>query len=96
MYVNYRIQKIQAPVVLFGKMFSVNQLCVATNIAAIPILYLFGAGSIMFWVIGRFWILVLVFDLTQQDDLANLSIRHLFFNRCVDVCCGIACILLQY
>lgn len=65
MYVNYRIQKLQAPVVLFGKMFSVNQLCVATNIAAIPILYLFGAGSIMFWVIGEFWILVLILDLTQ-------------------------------
>lgn len=54
MYANYRIQKVQAPVVLFGKIFSVNQLCVAANIAAIPILYLFGAGSIMFWVIGEF------------------------------------------
>lgn len=54
MYASYLIQKIQTPVVLFGKIFTVNQLCVGVNIAAIPILYLFGAGGMMFWVIGEF------------------------------------------
>lgn len=54
MYASYRIRQIQGPVTLFGKLFSVNQLCIALNIAGIPILYLFGAGNIMFWVVGKF------------------------------------------
>lgn len=70
MYVSYRIQKLQAPVVLFGKIFSVNQLCVATNVAAIPILYLFGAGSIMFWVIGK---LEFAFVFASQITLTRFS-----------------------
>lgn len=53
MYASYRVRQIQGPVVLFGKLFSVNQLCIALNIAGIPILYLFGAGNIMFWVVGE-------------------------------------------
>lgn len=53
MYASYRVRQIQGPVVLFGKLFSVNQLCIALNIAGIPILYLFGAGNIMFWVVGK-------------------------------------------
>lgn len=53
MYASYRIRIIQGPVLLFGKLFSVNQLCIAANIAGIPILYLFGAGNIMFWVVGK-------------------------------------------
>ncbi|XP_055296954.1 prenylated Rab acceptor protein 1 [Sitodiplosis mosellana] len=52
MYASYRVRQIQGPVVLFGKLFSVNQLCIALNIAGIPILYWFGAGNIMFWVVG--------------------------------------------
>lgn len=54
MYASYRIRQIQGPVTLFGKLFSVNQLCIALNIAGIPILYWFGAGNIMFWVVGKF------------------------------------------
>lgn len=53
MYASYRLRQIQGPVLLFGKLFSVNQLCIALNIAGIPILYLFGAGNIMFWVVGK-------------------------------------------
>lgn len=53
MYASYRVRQIQGPVVLFGKLFSVNQLCIALNIAGIPILYMFGAGNIMFWVVGK-------------------------------------------
>lgn len=54
MYANYRLRQIEGPVLLFGKLFSINQLCIALNIAAVPILYLFGAGQIMFWVIGKY------------------------------------------
>lgn len=53
MYASYRIRQIPGPVVLFGKMFSINQLCIALHVAAIPILYVFGAGQIMFWVVGK-------------------------------------------
>lgn len=53
MYASHRVRQIEGPVVLFGKLFSVNQLCIALNIAGIPILYLFGAGQIMFWVVGK-------------------------------------------
>lgn len=53
MYASYRIRLLQEPVLLFGKLFSTNQLCIALNIAGIPILYLFGAGQIMFWVVGK-------------------------------------------
>lgn len=53
MYASHRVRQIEGPVVFFGKLFSVNQLCIALNIAGIPILYLFGAGQIMFWVVGK-------------------------------------------
>lgn len=53
MYASYRLRQIEGPVLLFGKLFSINQLCIALNIAGIPILYLFGAGNIMFWVVGE-------------------------------------------
>lgn len=54
MYACYRIQQIQQPIVFFGKIFNKNQVCIAVNIATIPILHLFGAGSILFWVLGMF------------------------------------------
>lgn len=54
MYAHYRIRQLQEPVLLFGKLFSHNQLCIAVSIAGIPILYLFGVGNIMFWVVGEF------------------------------------------
>lgn len=53
MYASYRIRLLPEPVLLFGKLFSTNQLCIALNVASIPILYLFGAGQIMFWVVGK-------------------------------------------
>lgn len=53
MYANYRIRQLQEPVLLFGKLFSVNQLCIALSISGVPILYLFGAGNIVFWVVGK-------------------------------------------
>lgn len=53
LYASYRIRQIPAPIVLFGKIFTHNQLCIALNIAGIPILYLFGVGNIMFWVVGK-------------------------------------------
>lgn len=53
MYASYRVRQIEGPVVLFGKAVTINQLCIGINIAGIPILYLFGAGNIMFWVVGK-------------------------------------------
>lgn len=53
MYANYRVQQIQQPIALFGKLFTTNQICIAISVAAIPILHLFGAGGILFWVLGN-------------------------------------------
>lgn len=52
-YGSLRIRQLPSPVQLFGRDWTVNQLCIALHVAAIPVLYFIGAQSIMFWVIGN-------------------------------------------
>jgi PRA1 family protein 1 len=37
---------------VMGRQLDVNQQCIVANVAAVPILYLAGAGTALFWVIG--------------------------------------------
>lgn len=52
-YLCYKIKQNAFPeVALFGRKMNTNQQCMAVNIASIPVLYLCGAGTMIFWVIG--------------------------------------------
>lgn len=51
-YACYKIKQANAPVAFFSRQLNTNQQCIAVNIASVPLLYLAGAGAIMFWVIG--------------------------------------------
>ncbi|XP_058812301.1 prenylated Rab acceptor protein 1 [Topomyia yanbarensis] len=51
-YACYKIKQANAPVAFFARQLNTNQQCIAVNIAAIPLLYLAGAGAVMFWVLG--------------------------------------------
>jgi len=51
-YICHRIRKAQVPVQIFGHQLSVQNQLIATNIAAIPVLVLVGAGSLLFWTLG--------------------------------------------
>ncbi|XP_063695763.1 prenylated Rab acceptor protein 1 [Culicoides brevitarsis] len=52
-YLSYKIKQGAFPVpTIFGKQLNTNQQCLLVNIASVPILYLFGGGSALFWVIG--------------------------------------------
>lgn len=51
-YACYKIKQANAPVAFFSRQLNTNQQCIAVNIASIPLLYLAGAGAIMFWVLG--------------------------------------------
>ncbi|XP_055641113.1 prenylated Rab acceptor protein 1 [Toxorhynchites rutilus septentrionalis] len=51
-YACYRIKQANAPVAFFSRQLNTNQQCIAVNVAAIPVLYLAGAGAVMFWVLG--------------------------------------------
>lgn len=52
-YLSYKIKQGALPAVsLFGRQLNTNQLCLLVNIASIPVLFLCGAGSALFWVLG--------------------------------------------
>lgn len=51
-YACYKIKQANAPVAFFSRQLNTNQQCIAVNIASVPLLYLAGAGAVMFWVIG--------------------------------------------
>lgn len=97
MYANYRVRKIEGPVLLFGKLFSTNQLCIALNIASIPIMYLFGAGQLMFWVVGKQQFLITVFA-AAQSFARKEPVLNSFFALCrrINIHRCSACIILQH
>lgn len=50
---SYKIKQNAFPEVsIFGRKLNTNQQVMAVNISSIPILYLCGAGAVIFWVIG--------------------------------------------
>lgn len=51
-YACYKIKQANAPVAFFSRQLNTNQQCIAVNIASVPLLYLAGAGAVMFWVLG--------------------------------------------
>uniref|UniRef100_A0A336ME42 PRA1 family protein n=1 Tax=Culicoides sonorensis TaxID=179676 RepID=A0A336ME42_CULSO len=52
-YLSYKIKQGAIPTInFFGKQLNTNQQCLMVNIASVPVLYLFGAGSVLFWVLG--------------------------------------------
>lgn len=52
-YLSYKIKQGAFPTFSFyGRQLNTNQQCLIVNIASVPILYLFGAGSVLFWVLG--------------------------------------------
>lgn len=65
LYASYRIKQLPSPVTLFGREWTVNQLCIGLHIAAIPILYLVGFSSILFWVIGKWREIKIIYKLTS-------------------------------
>lgn len=52
-YVCYKIKQGSIPTfALFGRQLNTNQQCMIVNVASVPLLYLCGAGSVLFWVLG--------------------------------------------
>ncbi|XP_055380420.1 prenylated Rab acceptor protein 1 [Condylostylus longicornis] len=51
-YITYRIKKADTTVQVFGRQINSYQQGIIVNIAAAPVLYIAGAGAIIFWVIG--------------------------------------------
>lgn len=51
-YACYKIKQANTPVAFFSRQLNTNQQCIAVNVASIPLLYLAGAGAVMFWVLG--------------------------------------------
>lgn len=86
-YANYRVRKIEGPVLLFGKLFSINQLCIALNIATVPILYLFGAGQLMFWVIGKYKVMMNIEYITKSMEIREIANKYEFSSefRCINI-----------
>ncbi|XP_005176535.1 prenylated Rab acceptor protein 1 [Musca domestica] len=51
-YASNKIRKAQAPVSVFGHQLSPAHQIMALNIASVPVLFLVGAGSALFWTLG--------------------------------------------
>ncbi|KFB36428.1 AGAP003662-PA-like protein [Anopheles sinensis] len=51
-YACYKIKQNSTPVAFFSKQLNTSQQCVAVGVASVPLLYLAGAGAVMFWVLG--------------------------------------------
>ncbi|GAB0096868.1 PRA1 family protein [Sergentomyia squamirostris] len=51
-YACYKVKQYNSKITLLGREFNAGQQCILINCAAIPILYLAGAGAAMFWVLG--------------------------------------------
>ncbi|TMW51987.1 hypothetical protein DOY81_002905 [Sarcophaga bullata] len=51
-YASHRVRKAQTPVSVFGHQLSTGHQIMALNIASVPILFLVGAGSALFWTLG--------------------------------------------
>ncbi|XP_037045473.1 prenylated Rab acceptor protein 1 [Bradysia coprophila] len=60
MYGCYKIKQAATPITVFKKQLNTNQQCLVVNIATAPILYLVGAGAVMFWVMGASAFVVLL------------------------------------
>ncbi|XP_053680466.1 prenylated Rab acceptor protein 1 [Anopheles nili] len=52
LYACYKIKQNSTPVAFFSKQLNTNQQCIAVGVASVPVLYLAGAGAVMFWVLG--------------------------------------------
>ncbi|XP_035778578.1 prenylated Rab acceptor protein 1-like [Anopheles albimanus] len=51
-YACYKIKQNATPMAFFSRQLNTSQQCAAVGIAAVPLLYLAGAGAVMFWVLG--------------------------------------------
>ncbi|KAM7343461.1 prenylated Rab acceptor protein 1 isoform 1-T2 [Cochliomyia hominivorax] len=51
-YASHRVRKAQTPVSVFGHQLSTAHQIMALNVASVPILFLVGAGSALFWTLG--------------------------------------------
>lgn len=51
----YKIKQLEVPVTILNRPINTHQQCIILSCAAIPILYLAGAGAVMFWVIGELY-----------------------------------------
>jgi len=52
MYGCYKIKQAATTITVFKKQLNTNQQCIVVNLATMPVLYLVGAGAVMFWVMG--------------------------------------------
>ena len=52
-YASNKVRKAQTPVSVFGHQLSTSHQIMALNIASVPILFLVGAGSALFWTLGN-------------------------------------------
>uniref|UniRef100_A0A1A9WP35 PRA1 family protein n=1 Tax=Glossina brevipalpis TaxID=37001 RepID=A0A1A9WP35_9MUSC len=51
-FASHKIRQLQASVSIFGHQLSTSHQIMAINIASLPILFLVGAGSALFWTLG--------------------------------------------
>lgn len=67
-YVCFKIKQKNQNVTLFQREINTNQQCIAVHCAAIPILYLAGAGAAIFWVIGASFFFISVHAIFYNID----------------------------
>lgn len=68
MYVCYKLKQKNQNVTFFQREINTNQQCIAVHCAAIPILYLAGAGAAIFWVIGASFFFISVHAVFYNID----------------------------
>lgn len=76
MYGCYKIKQAATPITIFKKQLNTNQQCLIVNLATAPILYLVGAGAVMFWVMGKYmisfgmsWIMSYLINIQQVEEM---------------------------
>lgn len=68
MYVCYKIKQKNQNVTVLQREINANQQCIAVHCAAIPILYLAGAGAAIFWVIGASFFFISLHSIFYNID----------------------------
>lgn len=51
-YASHKVRKAQTPVSIFGHQLTTAHQIMALNVASVPVLFLVGAGSALFWTLG--------------------------------------------
>lgn len=68
LYVCYKLKQKNQSVTVFQREVNTNQQCIAVHCATLPVLYLAGAGAVMFWVIGASFFFISIHAMFYNID----------------------------